>query len=788
MHFFSKLIFFLLIITVSYQELSAQVNSGNVSIQGHIKESASNEPIVGAVVSIPAINLTTATDTSGFYSLSFETIDTLEVMFLMQGYNTQKLMVWDSQVLDIKLVSEHNLLKEITILGEDTSYLSSDVQMSKINLSMKQVKSVPSLLGERDVIKVLQLMPGVQKGREGNTAMYVRGGGPDQNLIMLDGMPFYNASHLYGFFSLFNSDVLQNVEFTKGAFPARYGGKLSSVLDMTMKEGNKKEYHGEAGIGILSSKIMLEGPIKKDKCSFIIGARRSYMDLLVSPFLPDTMNASYYFYDINAKVNWDINCRNKLSLSFYNGKDNFKSNYKDIDFANKVNLNWNNLLGNLVWDNIISENLSSRLSVGASKFYIKTKQYLFEDTTAYDYDYRSSIRDITLKYEVGYKVSDKHKINGGLQMIFHHYTPGAYIEKESGKTSDMSDASIESIESKEMSAYVEETGILTSWFSYNLGGRFTRYSVRNKAYFRFEPRASMAFHLTKKFAIKTSYAEMNQYALMLSQSILGPALDLWVPATDKIIPQNSKQIALGIAQDFKHNISLTIEGYYKRSSNLVEYKEGAGFLVKDADDKGVYQTWEEQVTQGKGCTYGSEVMLHKRQGKLSGWLAYTLSWNWMQFKEINLGRKYPAKYDHRHDASVVIIYKPKEKFSLSLTWVYSSGNAFTLPMSISRNSNGMPDYISWDDYYTVYSAKNSYRMPAYHRLDLGAQFYKSSKKRISRVWDISIYNLYNRENPYYYFLARDGKTVFGGRRLPHYKLKKVILFPIIPSVSYRLIF
>ncbi|WP_051313114.1 TonB-dependent receptor plug domain-containing protein [Sporocytophaga myxococcoides] len=739
-------------------------------------------------MSIPAINLTTASDTSGFYSLSFETSDTLEVVFLMHGYNTQKLMVWDSQVLDIKLVSEHNLLKEITILGEDTSYLSSDVQMSKINLSMKQVNSVPSLFGERDVIKVLQLMPGVQKGREGNTAMYVRGGGPDQNLIMLDGMLFYNASHLYGFFSLFNSDVLQNVEFTKGAFPARYGGKLSSVLDMTMKEGNKKEYHGEAGIGILSSKLMLEGPIKKDKCFFIIGARRSYMDLLVSPFLPDTMKASYYFYDINAKVNWDINRRNKISLSFYNGKDNFKSNYKDFDFANKVNLNWNNLLGNLVWDNIISDKLSSKISVGASKFYLMTKQYMFDDSTPYEYAYNSSIKDITLKYQIIYEPHEKHTVNGGVQMIFHHYVPGAYIEKSDGKAADRSD---QPVDSQEMSLYVEETGRLSPFFSYNIGGRLTRYSVRNKVYIKPEPRVSMAFHLTKKFAIKTSYAEMNQYSLMLAQSILGPPLDLWVPATDKITPQNSKQMALGIAKDFNHSVSFTAEGYYKRSSNLVDYKEGASFLVKDVDNFNQYYTWEDQVTQGKGWAYGSEFMLHKKTGRISGWMAYTLSWNWMQFQEINLGKKYPAKYDHRHDASVVLIYKPNEKFSLSVTWVYSSGNAYTIPTSIARTLNGTPIGGPWGNssgkYYTVYAPKNSYRMPAYHRLDLGAQFQKKLKRNISRVWDVSIYNVYNRENPYYYFLAKDG---YSGqdRRYAKYKMKKIVLFPIIPSVSYRLIF
>lgn len=785
MQFLSKLFFILLPLIISYQELSAQVSGNTVSIKGNIKESASNEPIIGAVVSIPEINLTTATDTSGFYSLSFESQDTLEVVFLMQGYNIQKIKVWESQVLDIRLVSEHSLLKEITILGEDTSYLSNDVQMSKINLSMKQVKSVPSLFGERDVIKVLQLMPGVQKGREGSTAMYVRGGGPDQNLILLDGMPFYSASHLYGFFSLFNSDVLQNVEFTKGAFPAKYGGKLSSVLDMTMKEGNKKEYHGEAGIGILSSKLMLEGPIKKDKCSFIIGARRSYMDVLISPFLPDTAKASYYFYDINAKVNWDINRRNKLSFSFYNGKDNFKSNFKNYGFVNNTRLNWNNLLCNLVLDNNITHNISSKLSVGASKFYINTKQYLFEDTTAYDYDYNSSIKDITLKYEVAYKPSDKHVINGGLQVIFHHFVPGAYIEKSGGKTSDKSDIPVNS---QEMSVYLEGTGRLSSFFSYNIGGRLTRYSVRNKVYIKPEPRASMAFHLTKKFAIKTSYAEMNQYALMLAQTILGPPLDLWVPATDKIAPQNSRQVALGIAKDFNHSLTLTIEGYYKKSFNLVDYKEGASFLVKEFNSSSYY-TWEEQITEGKGWAYGSEFMLHKRAGKLSGWLAYTLSWNWMQFKELNLGRKYPAKYDNRHDASVVVIYKPKEKFSLSITWVYSSGNAYTIPTSITRRINHDPTYGAWTNYYyTIYAPKNSYRMPAYHRLDLGAQFHKSLKKNIARVWDISIYNVYNRENPYYYFLAKDGSTGSGLIKFSHYKLNKIVLFPIIPSVSYRLIF
>jgi hypothetical protein len=784
MHFFYRLILFLLFITVSYQKLSAQVTSNSISIKGHIKESSGNEPIVGVVVSIPAINLSTATDTSGFYSLNFESKDTLEVLFLMQGYTTQKKKVWSSQVLDVRLITDLHFLKEITILGEDTTYLSSDVQMSKINLSMKQVNSVPSLFGERDVIKVLQLMPGVQKGREGNTAMYVRGGGPDQNLIMLDGMPFYNASHLYGFFSLFNSDVLQNVEFTKGAFPARYGGKLSSVLDMTMKEGNKKEYHGEVGVGILSSKLMLEGPIKKDKASFIVGARRSYMDLLVDPFLPDTMKTSYYFYDINAKVNWDINRRNKITFSFYNGKDNFKSNFKNYDFSNNTRLNWNNILGNLAWDNIISDKVSFRLSVGASKFYIKTKQYLFEDSTAYEYDYNSSIRDITLKYEVAYKPSEKHTINAGMQMVFHHFVPGAYITESRGRTIDKSDIPVKS---QEMSIYVEETGRLSSFFSYNLGGRLTRYSVRNKVYIKPEPRVSMAFHLSKKFAVKTSYAEMNQYALMLAQTILGPPLDLWVPATDKIAPQNSKQVALGVVKDFNQSLTFTVEGYYKKSFNLVEYKEGASFLVKNFNSSRYY-TWEEQVTQGKGWAYGSEFMLHKRKGKLSGWLAYTLSWNWMQFKELNIGKKYPAKYDHRHDASVVIIYKPTEKVSLSLTWVYSSGNAYTLPTSISSKLDGIPQSNAWGDYYTVYASKNSYRMPAYHRLDLGAQFSKSITKRISRVWEISIYNVYNRENPYYYFIAKDGNTVFGGKRLSIYKLNKIVLFPIIPSVSYKLIF
>ncbi|GAL85576.1 TonB-dependent receptor plug [Sporocytophaga myxococcoides] len=785
MYFFYRPILFLLFITVSYQKLSAQVNANSISIKGHIKESSGNEPIVGVVVSIPAINLSTATDTSGFYSLSFESKDTLEVLFLMQGYTTQKKKVWNSQVIDVRLISDQHFLKEITILGEDTAYLSSNVQMSKITLSMKQVNSVPSLLGERDVIKVLQLMPGVQKGREGNTAMYVRGGGPDQNLIMLDGMPFYSASHLYGFFSLFNSDVLQDIEFTKGAFPAKYGGKLSSVLDMTMKEGNKKEYHGEVGVGILSSKLMLEGPIKKDKCSFIIGARRSYMDLLISPFLPDTSKVSYYFYDINAKVNWDINRRNKISFSFYNGKDNFKSNFKNYNFSNNTRLNWNNILGNLVWDNIISDKLSSRLSMGASKFYIKTKQYLFEDSTGYDYHYNSSIKDITLKYEFAYKPSEKHSINAGIQMIFHHFAPGAFIKESRGMITDKSDIPVKS---QEMSIYVEETGRLSSFFSYNLGGRLTRYSVRNKVYIKPEPRVSMAFHLSKKFAIKTSYAEMNQYALMLSQNILGPPLDLWVPATNNITLQNSKQVALGIAKDFKHSLTLTIEGYYKKSFNLVDYKEGASFLVKNFNSSRYY-TWEEQVTQGKGWTYGSEFMLHKRAGKFSGWLAYTLSWNWMQFKELNLGRKYPAKYDHRHDASVVVIYKPKDKFSISITWVYSSGNAYTIPTSITRTINPYPTNGAWTEYYyTIYAPKNSYRMPAYHRLDLGAQFHKSLKRNISRVWDISIYNAYNRENPYYYFLAKDGSTDAGIIKYSHYKLNKIVLFPIIPSVSYRLIF
>lgn len=754
-----------------------------ITVSGQLKEASDKEYLANAYIRIPSLNIATVTNDSGFYSISFEIRDTVDILFSQTGYYTKKTRIFNSQILDVELMPDRQIMNEIVITGNDTLGVSRDVQMSKIFIPMEQARDVPSFFGEKDVIKVLQLMPGVQKGNEGSTSLYVRGGGPDQNLIMLEGMPFYNVSHLYGFLSLFNSDVLQNVELTKGAFPARYGGKLSSVIDMTMKQGNKKEFHGEGTIGLLSSKLMLEGPLWKDKCSFVIAARRSYLDIVARPFLPDTLNVVYYFYDINAKVHWDINQKNKLSLNFFNGKDKFRSNYKNEEFVNNTKLNWSNILGNLQWEYLISEKLSARLSIGASKYKLKAIQNITEDSLPSRSNYYTSVKDITFKYELEYKPAYRHFIRTGVQLIIHNFEPGVSITTDSFNVERQD--KIKGIKPSEASLYIEDTYKINSRFTCNVGGRITRYNVRRQTYIKPEPRLALSYNLTKNMAVKASYAIMNQYALLLSQSIVGPPLDIWVPSTDLIKPQNSRQVALGIAKDFRNNFALTIETYYKKSSNLVDYREGVTYLNKKdiADDKG----WESLVTQGRGWAYGGEFLLQKRKGKISGWIGYTLSWNWMQFDSLNLGRKYPAKYDRRHDASVVLIYKPKDRFLISASWVYSTGNAFTMPVSVASIPMVDPFYTNYQHSSTIYSTKNGLRMPSYHRLDLSAQFIKQLKKQRKRIWEVSIYNVYNKQNSYYYFMEIN-KEEFGSNWYPKYKLKKVVLLPIIPSISYKLSF
>lgn len=628
------------------------------------------------------------------------------------------------------------------------------------------------------------------------------GGGPDQNLIILDDATVYNASHLFGFFSLFNGDALKSVELTKGGFPARYGGRLSSVVDMQMKDGNKEKIKADLGIGLVSSRLTIEGPIKKDKASFLISGRRTYIDVLARPIIKrfsDGAVVGYYFYDLNAKLNYILNRKNKLYLSGYFGQDKFyaRSEYYDNRETEKTDagLSWGNATGTLRWNHLLTEKLFSNVSLIFSdyKFGVHIKDQYGSQID--QLEYLSGIRDYTMKADLDFFPNVRHQIKTGLVATFHRFTPNAvavrssYIDPINSKTQ---------IDATETALYAEDDYKINTKWRINAGLRLTNFNVRNTSYFNPEPRLSVRYAFVKTWALKASYAMMNQYLHLLSNSGFSLPTDLWVPATDRVKPQQAQQVALGLAKDLRikeADFLVSLEGYYKQSKHVIGYKEGASFFdVTNLDGSTTKVTYEDIITSGNAESYGAEFFLQKKTGKFTGWVGYTLSWTWLTFADLNFGKRYPARYDRRHDISVVGIYKLSEKISFSAVWVYGTGNAITLPLSsyqlqdhsaqyeatvvppqaYSHGYQGNPNYYS--PVVNDYGSKNSFRMAPYHRLDLAIQFHKIRKK-YERIFELGVYNAYNRANPFYYTTETDRNTGVT-------KLKQISLFPIIPSITW----
>ena len=761
------------------------------TISGYIKEQGSGELLIGTSIAIPSIKTGTISNNYGFYSLTLPK-GKYEFVVSYIGFEPKAFSIDLNQNIDWDIVLKPSAeLKEIVVTADKQYQKLTDVtRMSVIEIPIQQIKDIPALLGEKDVLKVIQLLPGVQKGGEGNSGIYVRGGGPDQNLIILDDAIVYNAFHLFGFFSLFNGDALKSVELTKGGFPARFGGRLSSVVEMNMKEGNKEKLKGEAGIGIIASRLLLEGPIVKGKSSFLVSARRTYFDVLTRPFMPETDKGGYYFYDFNAKANYEINSKNKLFLSGYFGRDNFYFSSKYQDAVDKGGLKWGNVTGTLRWNHQYSPKVFSNSSLIFSDYKFQIFQQAEYNNSLYEMNYSSGIRDYTLKHDIDFRPNANHTIKAGIQFISHKFVPSALVEKDDlGGTGQNFENVIYALEN---AIYVEDDIKIGPRIRVNPGLRVSHFNVKGVNYFRPEPRLSMAYKLKDDLSLKGSYAMMNQYVHLLSNTSVGLPTDLWVPSTNKTLPQRSWQIASGVAKDFvDKNFSVSIEGYYKEGHNIIAYKEGTSFLDSDPADANIKgaNTWEENITRGRMWSYGSEFLVQKKTGKFTGWVGYTLSWTQMQFDELNFGNKFWARYDRRHDISVVAIYKIREETSnqngvkISGTWVYGTGNAITLPVAeynapiheAGRNSYG-------NNYYSVsqYTDKNQFRMAPYHRMDFGIQVQKKMKHWV-RTWEFSIYNLYNRYNPYFYFIGYETNT---NKRV----LKQVTLFPIVPSLSWNIKF
>ena len=795
----------LLIFLVSFQLLA----QNRRTVSGYVREKGSRELLIGVNVYLPGTNIGTTSNTYGFYSLTLPATDSLAVAFSFVGYGTvtRKIALRSNAELNVEL-DPGRLLDEVVVSERrEQDRVSQTPQMSKIDIPISQIKKIPAFLGEKDVLRVLQLMPGVQKGSEGQTGIYVRGGGPDQNLIILDDAVVYNVSHLFGFFSVFNGDALKSVELTKGGFPSRFGGRLSSVVELNMKEGNKQELHGEGGGGLIASRLTLEGPLVKGKSSFLVSGRRTYLDLLARPLIAAQSGGNgtggYYFYDFNAKLNYDFGRKDKLYLSGYFGQDRFFFSQKETFSSDAGGLNWGNATGTLRWNHLFNEKLFGNASLIFSnyKFQIFAQNSFTSNNrqTEFELRYTSGVRDWAFKYDLDFFPNPKHALRFGFISTFHRFTPSAVVVKDTDINEFKQE--VEAINNVESGLYVEDNWKPTTWLKMNMGLRLSHFTAENKAYLRPEPRLSAAFVLRPDLSLKASYARMNQYIHLLSNTGIGLPTDLWVPSTAKIAPQQSSQVAVGLAKDFdKRGLSLTVEGYYKTMDNIINYKEGANFLLIDGPEGADKIRWDDNITSGRGWSYGAEVLLQKKTGKLSGWLGYTLSWTKWQFPELNFGQEFYPRYDRRHDISVVGIYEISKRITLSGTWVYGTGNAFTLPQSrytpltnntsptISYNQNSSS--ISTNSLISAgavndYGPKNSFRAEAYHRFDLSLQFHKK-KRRHERTWELSIYNLYNRRNPFFYNLTTRQTTDANGRPTGNETvLRRISIFPIVPTLSYN---
>lgn len=785
-----KKIFFLCLLSMGLTGMAQQANDpvtprkNRFTVSGYLTEKGSGELLTGVTVYRKHSNEATSSNAYGFYSITLAASDTLDLCFAMVGYAPLTLRLELNKDLSLPIeLKPINTLAEVEVVAKQNETISQDVNMSKIDLSVEKVKEIPALFGEKDVLKVLQLLPGVQKSREGSSGFYVRGGGPDQNLIILDDATVYNVFHLFGFFSLFNGDALKSVELTKGGFPAHYGGRLSSVIDMQMKEGNKEKMEGEVGIGLISSRFTLQGPIVKNKCSFLVSGRRTYIDALITPFLPKERKGGYYFYDLNAKLNYVLGPKDRLFVSGYFGKDKFYSRSKTSSIRSDVGIDWGNATATARWNHIFGNKLFANTSLVFTDYRLNISNETQSEVSSFGLFYTSGIRDYAVKIAFDYLPTPKHSIKFGYHGIYHQYRPGAEVLRGSLAPDSVKKPLL--MEAFENAIYVEDDWRISKNWRLNAGLRFTHFSIKQHQVFNPEPRLSARYLLTETFAIKASYALMNQYMHLLSNTGVGLPTDLWVPATKKAPFMRSQQLALGIAKDFANKAyDLSVEGYYKDMQNVLGYKEGAGFLDALGSNRGEGTNWEDKVTSGQGWSYGVEFFLRRNTGKFTGWIGYTLSWTEFQFDEINFGKKFFAKYDRRHDVSLVGVYKLNKRVTFSATWVYCTGNAITLPVSSYQANIYGPGYtpnnpssLNQASLYNVQdygNQRNAQRMSAYHRMDLGIQFHKE-RKRYTRTLEIGIYNVYNRHNPFYYFISTDDKG--------EQQLMQISLFPILPSIS-----
>lgn len=779
--------------------------SRKFTISGYVTDGTSSETLIGTNIIESHQHQGTSTNPYGFYSITFpEGITDLQFSYLGYATETHRFYLTKDTLLNIRMQA-NTQLEEVVVVSDKAEAGTLATQMGAVEIPTTQIKNTPNVLGEADVMKTIQLMPGVQAGVDGSAGLYIRGGTPDQNLILLDGIPIYNVDHMLGFFSVFTPEAVKKVTLFKSSFPARFGGRLSSVIDVRTNDGDMQKYHGTVSVGLLTGKINLEGPIIKGKTSFNISARRSYADLIAKPFMPDDEEYSYYFYDVNAKINHKFSDRSRLYLTAYNGKDHFAAKYDgNTDSKDGSEMNWGNTIISGRWNYIFNNRLFSNTTVAYNNYRFNVNSYFDNQYSLnnskvfknqYSSDYESGINDWSYQIDFDYNPSPKHHIKFGTGYLYHRFRPEVTTSKITNKTGDIitSDTTYHSISNGQINAhevtiYGEDNLKINSRLRLNLGLHLSLFHVQKQSYFSLQPRISARYQVSKDIAIKASYSKMSQYVHLLSSMPIAMPTDLWVPVTKKIKPMGSHQYSLGGYYTGIKGWEFSVEGYYKDLRNVLEYKEGVSFF-------GSSSGWENKVEMGKGRSAGIEFLAQKITGKTTGWLSYTLAKSDRKFEKggINNGERFPYKYDRRHNVNLTVNHQFNKRIDISASWIFYTGGTSTIPeekTAIIRPGNGTNDGLFWNNngFYennkdhtptigesNYVEHRNNYRLPASHRLNLGVNFNKKTKHGM-RTWNISVYNVYNAMNPAWVYRSYnyEGKS----------HITKYTLLPLIPSFTY----
>ncbi len=754
--------FILLLMLAWGLDTSAQ----KITVSGYVQDEKSKEALIGASVVNANNKSGTSTNQYGFFSLTVPAADTIELIISYQGYKIQakKIIAKGNVQFNVLLENTTGTLGEVVVTAGKNNRNVQKAQMGVIDVPLKAIKNLPVLWGERDVLRIIQLLPGVQAGQEGTSGFYVRGGNLDQNLVQLDEATVYNPNHLFGLFSTFNVNSINHVQLIKGGFPAEYGGRLSSILNITMKEGNKTKYQTEGGIGLLSTNLTFQGPIQKNKSSFIISARRSYIDLFLKPF--NSKSTSYKFYDLNAKMNYELGKKDHLFFSFFKGNDNAaytganSFNY-NTDFGNTTaTFRWNHLLGSKIFSNtsLIYNDYHLELGTTQNNYY----EVLY-----------TGIKDINVKTDFTYTPNSKHKIKTGFTYTYHTLYPAsisAKVPKRGGQITINKD-SITKRPSNEFAFYATDDYDISKTISLNYGVRTPVFTASGTTFTAIEPRVTSKISINPTTSIKASWTLMNQFLHSVPNSTASLPTDIWLSSSGMVKPQKSSQVALGLFKNFKDNsIEASAEVYYKTMNNQVLFKEGSQIVLSTNLDS--------ILTFGSGKSYGLELFVKKNFGRLTGWGSYTLSKTTQQFPELNYGNVFPASFDRRHNFSLAGSYELSKRWTVSADFVFYTGRAFTLPAGrITVPVNGS----LYDGVYYDFTSRNNARFRNYHRLDVSFSNKKTVTlwgRKYEREWIFGAYNLYSRLNPYFVYLSADPDT-----KQP--EAKQVSLLPVIPSVSFN---